>query len=601
MSFFDEFKRRNIARVGVAYAAVAWLLAQMADLALPAFGAPDWVLRYLLIALFIAFPVVLVVAWVFEITPAGIKLDNEVDHSPATVARTSRRLDLIIIGVLAIAVVFLLFDRFLLTESQQDFADEIVATSQSIAVLPFVNRSDDSDHFSDGLSEELLNLLAKNTDLKVAGRTSSFQFKGRSEDLREIGQALNVEHLLEGSVRRSGDRLRITAQLIKVDDGFPLWTETFERKMADLFDVQDDVAAAITIALQLHLTPHANRITDNVEAYALYLEALAMSDFVDGQIGNALALLDQAILLDPGFAKAYELRAGAYWQAAGWTMDTPVAQKHVYENAVDALRLDPDLTVARVYSVTADPVDFSWVNYIDALDNAVAAEPQNIRVLDTMSNSLLMTCYFKESLSYARKIVDVEPLSPLGYSRMAYALSAAGMRNEARAAWTKAVALGSGEAARSITFEFLTESEFEAAMSSAADWQSESYWTGADLQTIIDGLSNLESRKEFVDQWIAELTADPLAAGDPVRAADAGVWYLAFGYVEDAMRLLKDGRANAKTTWFNETVIEFNGLVYPATEFTRHPDFVTEDLIELWDERGAPDICSKDSGEWVCE
>ena len=259
MSFFDELKRRNVIRVGVAYAAIAWLLAQVADLALDAFAAPDWALRALLIAMLVGFPITLVIAWVYELTPEGVRVDEDgvSDRMPGA----ERRLDRIIIGVLAVATTFLLVDKFYLDGIDASVSPE----RQSIAVLPFVNMSDDSDHFADGLSEELLNLLTKNEDLSVAGRTSSFSFKGHTGDFKAIGDALDVDHVLEGSVRRSGDTLRVTAQLIKVEDGFHAWSETFDRQMTDVFQIQDDVAGAISQELRLRLVPESKRVTDDIE------------------------------------------------------------------------------------------------------------------------------------------------------------------------------------------------------------------------------------------------------------------------------------------------------------------------------------------------
>jgi len=212
MSFLAELKRRNVIRVGIAYVVAGWVLAQVAEFAFENFGAPDWVLKSFVVALILGMPVVLIVAWAFELTPDGVKREKDVDRNESITMQTGRRLDFVIIGVLAIAVVLLLTKEFYFDRAD-DGGNEIVSTTgrQSIAVLPFTNMSDDSDHFADGLSEELLNLLAKIPDLKVAGRTSAFAFKGRNEDLREIGAALGVEHVLEGSVRRSGDRLRITA------------------------------------------------------------------------------------------------------------------------------------------------------------------------------------------------------------------------------------------------------------------------------------------------------------------------------------------------------------------------------------------------------
>ena len=299
MSFYAELKRRNVVRVGIAYVVIGWLLAQIAELAFDVISAPDWVLKSILVILLLGLPLALFFAWAFELTPEGLMLEKHVDRSQSITSQTGRKLDFVIIGVLVVAVGLLLVDKFLISEGVAP-VDEIVATeSHSIAVFPFVNMSGDDDYFSDGLSEELLNLLAKIPGLKVAGRTSSFTFKGRNEDLREIGDALSVTKVLEGSVRRSGERLRITAQLINVADGFHIWSETYDRQMADIFDIQDEVANAITDALKLHLAPASDRPTNNSEAYALHLEVLAQLDFIDEDYPDLIDLLDRAIRLDP--------------------------------------------------------------------------------------------------------------------------------------------------------------------------------------------------------------------------------------------------------------------------------------------------------------
>ena len=214
--------------------------------------------RAFLIVLLVGFPITLVIAWVYELTPEGPRVDEDGVSDAAPGAE--RRLDRIIIGVLAAAIAVLLVERFYISQAVT------AVDTQSIAVLPFANMSDDSDHFADGLSEELLNQLAKMPGLKVVGRTSSFAFKGRNEDLREIGTALDVDHILEGSVRRSGNQLRITAQLIKVDDGFHLWSETYDRPLVDVFEIQDDVSIQIADALQLRLMPNRERPTTSADA-----------------------------------------------------------------------------------------------------------------------------------------------------------------------------------------------------------------------------------------------------------------------------------------------------------------------------------------------
>jgi len=254
-SLIQEFKRRNVFRVAVAYAIVSWLVVQVADTAVPALRLPDWVpsLVFLLIAL--GFVPTLLFAWAFELTPDGIKRAKDVDRSQSITGDTGRKLNQITLVALALVVALVVADRFIAPrDPSQSSAAATSATADevSIAVLPFADMSPekDQDYFSDGITEEILNGLAKLKVMKVAGRTSSFAFKGRNEDLRDIGMALGVQHVLEGSVRKDGNKLRITAQLIKVSDGFHLWSETYDRELDDVFAVQDEISAAIVKELR---------------------------------------------------------------------------------------------------------------------------------------------------------------------------------------------------------------------------------------------------------------------------------------------------------------------------------------------------------------
>ncbi|MDH4020499.1 MAG: hypothetical protein OEU84_12955, partial [Xanthomonadales bacterium] len=260
MSFFEELKRRNVFRVGIAYGVAAWVLLQVADLVLENINAPDWVIQAMMLMVALGFIAALVIAWAYEMTPEGIKKEADVDRSQSVTADTGRKMDRIIIGFLVDAVAVLLY-RQSGNSSPENEAANIPAEAgvvtqadpalepdrKSIAVLPFVNMSSDpeQEYFSDGLSEELLNRLAKNDQLHVAARTSAFQFKGQNLDISDIGRQLKVVHVLEGSVRKAGNRLRITAQLIQVDNGFHLWSETYEREMDDVFAIQDEIAVAI--------------------------------------------------------------------------------------------------------------------------------------------------------------------------------------------------------------------------------------------------------------------------------------------------------------------------------------------------------------------
>jgi TolB-like protein len=263
--FFQELKRRNVVRVAAAYAVVAWLLIEVSDTIFPRLGFPDWTVTFIIVLVALGFPLALFLSWAYELTPEGVKRTEEVPVEASVTRLTGRRLDFAIIGVMALAIGWL---------SWEQFGPGGEAREASIAVLPFVDMSADGDqeYFGDGLSEEILNLLAGIRELKVSGRTSSFSFKGTNVSIPEIGRTLGVAHVLEGSVRRSGDDLRITAQLVEAGTGFHLWSDTYDRRMVDVFAIQDEIAGAIADALRLTLVASAHETAD-LEAYDLYLMA----------------------------------------------------------------------------------------------------------------------------------------------------------------------------------------------------------------------------------------------------------------------------------------------------------------------------------------
>ncbi len=324
MSFFDELKRRNVFKVSIAYIVVAWLMLQVADVILNNIAAPEWVFHTILLVLALGFPLICLFAWAFEMTPDGLKREHEVDRTEPITHKTSRKLDFMIIGVMAIALGYFAYDKFVVSAAREAALVEetkqatekpafkvpelIVEPEKSIAVLPFVNMSSDpeQEYFADGISEELLNALAKVSDLKVAGRTSSFAFKGKNQDLLEIGKILRVNHILEGSVRKYGNRVRITAQLIKVDDGFHVWSETYERELNDLFAIQDEISTAILTQLKTQLLgEQLPTATTDLRTYELYLLAKQrISERSQASLEMALKLLTEAISIDLEYAPA---------------------------------------------------------------------------------------------------------------------------------------------------------------------------------------------------------------------------------------------------------------------------------------------------------
>jgi TolB-like protein len=285
MSFFAELKRRNVFRVGAAYLVVAWLLMQVTDTLVPALHLPSWIVTAVALFLIIGLPLALIFAWAFELTPEGLKREAEVEPAESIRHRTGRKLDYVIIGALVLALGSFAYDKLLLDpqrdaalleSAKQDFqkqADAAGDAQKSIAVLPFANMSADpeQEYFVDGLAEELLNLLAGIPELRVAARTSSFSFKNDENiDIRSIGEKLNVKHILEGSVRKAGDTLRITAQLIEADSGYHVWSQRFDRQFEDVFAIQDEIAAAVADALRISLLGEVSKVQAiNPEAYAL--------------------------------------------------------------------------------------------------------------------------------------------------------------------------------------------------------------------------------------------------------------------------------------------------------------------------------------------
>jgi adenylate cyclase len=251
MNVLAELKRRHVFRVAALYAAIAWLLIQVTDVVTEPLGLPAWLLKVVIWLLAIGFPVALVIAWSFELTPQGLKRDTGAELPSVTVSG-GRKLDFAIIATLVAALGYFIATR----PSSEVSVRAAPGGPRTLAVLPFANLSTSAEDgfFADGLTEELLNLLADIDGLKVAGRTSSFYFKGRNEDLREIGRKLGVAHILEGSVRRSGQKVRITAQLVSAQDGFHVWSQTYDRELTDVLDIQDEIGRSVAEALKVRLT-----------------------------------------------------------------------------------------------------------------------------------------------------------------------------------------------------------------------------------------------------------------------------------------------------------------------------------------------------------
>ena len=408
MSFFDELRRRNVFRVGIAYLVVAWLVLQVTDTVAPILELPDVFDRGVFLLLAIGFPFALIFAWAFEMTPEGVKKEKDVDRAVSITQHTGRKLDFIIIGVLTVAVAIFALDKFVWTES---------VAPKTIAVLPFVNMSDDSEqeYFSDGLSEELLNLLAQIPELRVTSRTSAFSFKGKDATIAEIGRTLDVEHVLEGSVRRSGDTIRITAQLINVSTDTHVWSDSWDRDFQDVFVIQDEIAEFVVGALKIQLLGEAPRTdTTSPEAYALYLQSKALQD----QLTAAGYLQAEAVVLrvleiDSTYVPAWLQLARIYAAGSGngaWQPHEAFPKSRAA--VMEALRLDPGNAQAHAtLSNIAATYDYDLETARKEQELASTLAPHDPEVLVLAARLARIDGDFAESIRLFKELEIIDPVS----------------------------------------------------------------------------------------------------------------------------------------------------------------------------------------------
>ena len=283
MSLFNELKRRNVFRVAIAYLVASWLLIQLTDILVPMLTLPEWVSRFIFLLLVVLLLPTLIAAWALEMTPEGVKLEKNVDRSTSITPRTGKKLNFMIIGVLALAVVLLLVDKVWLSGESTTEVTSTMTVEKSVAVLPFsdLSQGQDQEWFADGLAEEILNALARTPDLLISARTSTFAYKGTDKDIPTIAMELGVAHVLEGSVRRAGDRIRVTAQLIRASDGFHLWSQNYDRDSTDVIEIQEDLAIQIASALETTMDPDslADMVrvgTSSVAAYQAYIHGAGL-------------------------------------------------------------------------------------------------------------------------------------------------------------------------------------------------------------------------------------------------------------------------------------------------------------------------------------
>jgi len=432
--FFTELKRRHVIRIALFYGAGAWLILQVADVLLEVLDAPEGSLRLIAVILALGFPFALVLAWAFEITPEGIKRDSAVDRSRPGTDQSARKLDIATIAVLSLAILLLLWDNFGGRAAQVPVAADPVTPADtpapegprdlSIAVLPFVNMSADPDneYFSDGLSEEVLNVLAKMRDFRVAGRTSSFAYKDQQQDLRAIGERLGVANILEGSVRKQGDRVRVTAQLIDSRSGYHLWSETYDRQLDDIFAIQDEIATEVVKALRLTLLDTDEAVISqtakgDVEAYNHYLRGqFHVRLRTRAGLERALEEFQQAILIDPDYAPPHAGIAMVYALFDNYGYRSLTETGEPAHGALErALALDPQSDEAwavRGLLLSQGPGASQRITEARAaLERAVEINPNNAFAHLWLSGTLMPD--FEAVRAALRRAYDLDPLSPV--------------------------------------------------------------------------------------------------------------------------------------------------------------------------------------------
>ena len=420
MSFIAELKRRNVFRVAIAYIIVAWLLLQVADTLVPALHLPEWFTSGIALLLILGFPISIIFAWAFEMTPEGVKREREVDRSQSITPQTGQKLNITIIVLLAFAVAYFATDKFLLQDRQPP-VDEVVQTSvnPSIAVLPFVNMSDDASNefFADGITEELLNLLAKIPELDVTSRSSAFAFKGKDIDIPEVAAKLNVEHVLEGSVRKSGAKVRITAQLIDADTDKHMWSETYDRELTDVFAIQDEIAKKVVDVLQVTLLGRAPKSQEtDAEAYSLYLEGMHYLE-LDGleDWPKAQRLFEQVLAIDSDYAPAVlGLSTAVREQANFGLIDLNDGTNRARDLAMRAIEIDPLLAGAWAMLGHIQLVfEWDWAGARELAERAYSINPNNPDALALMGRVAQVNGDLDLALEYRLEALRHDPLSQI--------------------------------------------------------------------------------------------------------------------------------------------------------------------------------------------
>ncbi len=459
-SFFDELKRRNVIRMAGLYLVGAWLLTQVASTVLPMFGAPDWLPRSIVILLALGFIPALIFSWAFELTPHGLKRDEDVTPEESIAPQTARRMNRMITAVLVLALGYFVVDKFVLAPRREAAKaqtapganeSQSIANAKSIAVLPFDNLSRDPDNafFAEGVQDEILTRLAKVADLKVISRTSTQRFKSAPSDLREIAKQLGVMNILEGSVQRSNDQVRINVQLINAVTDAHLWAEIYDRKLTDLFIVESEVAKTIADTLRAKLsgsemTAMSSQPTEDPVAHDSFVQGrhyLALRR--DDNLPRAIEFFHQAIARDPNYAAAYAGLSEAYILLPRYTGAYPSETRPQSRvAALKALELNPNLAEAHnALAKIALDYDVDFAEAAREFKRAIELNPNYAGAHHWFSGALESLGQFDEALAESKLGTELDPFSAVNLVDQGRVYGSARRFPEAKASFEKALAI----------------------------------------------------------------------------------------------------------------------------------------------------------------
>lgn len=600
MKFLGELKRRNVFRIGMAYIVGAWVLVQVGYIITQSQGSPAWVMGVVITFLMCGLPFVLYFTWMFALTTDGLRKESDLRQVDSLKRKTGNKLDYITMALLAAVVGMVALERYMPLPQEQAsvYVDttpaaepepEPVIEENSIAVLPFVNMSSDpnQEYFSDGLSEELLNVLSQVEGLNVASRTSSFVYKNDTRNIRQIARTLRVANILEGSVRKVGNRLRITAQLVDTGNDRQLWSDSYDRDMNDIFQVQDEIANSIVSALTAELgvgltAVSVDTATSNLDAYDLFLKARELF-IARKNLATSWQLLEQATLMDPEFARAWEALAAVQAVAISWFPGDGIDHPALALSAANrALELDPDLSMA--YAVIGLMFEFTGEGYAGAIRNfdlALANDPKNATAWLWRGITLKEMGYLEKALVDFEQCLSIDA----GY------LNCQQYRAE--------TLLGIGrveEAVRQI------EATFEANYHSTTDMFVSYYVHSGQRKTALL-IAALSLRKEFVPvrDWIEAIESPD--DDHTSRVARFNQWGAAHNM--DICNMESVAIALRQEQCF-PTIANAAMLWQPDTAYFRKKaafkDFVNTHLMDYWLENGFPAQCrALEGGDFECD